>query len=629
MPHPGIMEKTMTTQAGRKVSVSSPLGEDVLMFERMDAVDPMSGLFEYQLELISEDHDIDLDTLLGKKMSVCSLLTHEERKRYFDGHVTRFTYQESRGRYASYRATLRPWLWFLTLKTGCRIFQNKTVPDIIKSIFQDSGFTDFEDRLSGSYPSREYCVQYRESEFNFVSRLMEEEGIYYYFHHDETKHMLVLTDSLSGHDLIPDYEQVPYYPPDERDRRERDNITHWRFTKEARSGEVTLRDFNFKKPKANLEAKSKNPFDHAHADLEVYDYPGKYLESQDGETCTRIRLEEIQSRYHRAVGQGNIGGFFPGGLFELTGYPRQDQNKRYLIVSTRNILLIEDYEASNASMDEAPCYCEFSAIEEERPFRPERSAEKPVVQGPQTAIVVGPAGEEIYPDEHGRVKVQFHWDREGKNDENSSCWIRVSHPWAGSGWGGIHTPRIGQEVIVDFIEGDPDRPIVTGRVYNGDNKPPYKLPDKKEISGVKSNSSKGGSGYNEFVMDDSKGKELIRVHGQYDMETTIENDLTEKVLNDRIREVTKNETIDIGKDLKETVDGNATQKVKGKVLIDSMQEIKLKVGGNTIVINNKGVTINGMMLQMNGKTKADLKAPMVNVQGSAMTNVKGGIVKIN
>ncbi len=599
------------------------------MFQRMDAVESMSGLFEYNLELISEDHDIDLDQVLGKKMSVCSLLTHEERKRYFDGHVTQFCYQESRGRYASYRATLSPWLWFLKLKSGCRIFQNQSVPDIVQSIFRDSGFTDFENRLSGSYPSRDYCVQYRETEFDFVSRLMEEEGIYYYFKHDDAKHMLVLTDSLSGHDLIEGYEQVPYYPPGNEDRRSRDNISHWRFVKEARSGEVTLRDFNFKKPKANLEAASRNPFDHSHADFEMYDYPGRYQENADGEKYTRIRLEEIQAQYHRAVGQGNVGGFHCGGLFELTQYPRQDQNKRYLIVSTRNILVVEDYEATSAAMTQSPCRCEFTAIEEERPFRPARVTPKPFVQGPQTAVVTGPKGEEIYPDEHGRVKVQFHWDREGKHDENSSCWIRVSHPWAGSSWGGIHTPRIGQEVIVDFIEGDPDCPIITGRVYNGDNKPPYPLPGKKEISGVKSNSSKGGGGYNEFVMDDSKGEELIRLHGQHDMESTIENDLTEKVLNDRKREVTKNETITIGKDLTENVDGKATQKVKGKVLIDSLQEIKLKVGSNTVIIDNKGVSINGTMLDFKGKAKADLKATMVNVQGSAMTNVKGGIVKIN
>ncbi len=619
----------MTTQTDRKVTVSSPLGDDVLLFQRMDAVDSVSGLFEYHLELVSEDPNIDLDAVLGKRMSVCSLLTHEERSRYFDGYVAQFCFLESRGRYASYRATLRPWLWFLTLQSGCRIFQNKTAPQIIETVFRDSGFTDFETRLSGNYVSREYCVQYRETEFDFVSRLMEEEGIHYYFRHDDVKHMLVMTDSMSGHDLIPGYEQVPYYPPDRQERRQRDNISHWRCMKEARSGEVTLDDYNFKKPKASLQSKSKNPLDHAHADREVYDYPGRYQEYGDGENVTRIRLEEIQAPHHRAVGQGNVGGFFAGGLFELTQYPRDDQNKRYLILATRSILVIEDYESSNAVPVDSPCRCEFTVIEEERPYRPPRTTRKPFVQGPQTAVVTGPAGEEIYPDEHGRVKVQFHWDREGKHDENSSCWIRVSHPWAGSGWGGIHTPRIGQEVVVDFIEGDPDRPLITGRVYNGDNKPPYKLPDKKEISGIKSNSSKGGGGYNEFVMDDSKGKELIRIHGQYDMETTIENDLTEKVLHDRTREVTENESITIGKDLTEKVDGNASQTVKGKVLIDAMQEIKLKVGSNTIVISPQGIKINGTMLDMAGKTKADLKAPMVNVSGSAMANVKGGIVKIN
>jgi type VI secretion system secreted protein VgrG len=599
----------MASQANRRVSVSSPLGGDALMFYSMTAEDQLGRLFEFKLELLSEDHDIRLEDVLGQRMVVCSELPHEGEKKYFNGFVNQISYQGSHGRYAIYSAILCPWLWFLTRTADTRIFQKKKAPDIIKDIFQENGFSDFEDRLSRSYREYEYCVQYRESDFNFVSRLMEAEGIYYYFQHDDTKHTLVLADSLGGHDKISSYEKVPYYPPDDNSIRERDCISHWSVLQTAQTGVYTLRDFDYTKPKKNLEVRSSNPCDHALSDREIYDYPGEYLEAKDGETYSRIRLEELQSQYHRIEGAGDVGGFSSGGLFALTNYPREDQNINYLLVSSRIELTSNEYESGGPS-GESVCRCQFSAIDEKQPFRSLRLTPKPLVQGPQTAIVVGKSGEEIWTDKHGRVKVQFHWDREGKKDENSSCWIRVSQGWAGSNWGAVTIPRIGQEVIVDFIEGDPDQPIITGRVYNGDNRHPYELPKNATQSGIKTRSSKGGNpnNCNEIKFEDKKGEELIYIQAEKDREALVKNDSLETVKKNRKEKVGENFTVTVddtydleGKEKIHIMSGSGsiTMTKDGKIKI-SGTDVTLTAGGGKVNIDAGGIiTIQGTMVKIN------------------------------
>ena len=288
----------------------------------------------------------------------------------------------------------------------------------------------------------------------------------------------------------------------------------------------------------------------------MYDYPGTYLTSDEGELYSRIRLEEAQADQEILEGSGDVAGLIPGCAFSLAKHPRQDQNREYRVLATTFELTNDEYESRGEPGAGFSHHCAFTAIDNQRPYRPPRVTPKPLVQGPQTAIVIGPAGEEIWTDKYGRVKVQFHWDRLGKRDENSSCWVRVSHPWAGKGWGAVAIPRIGQEVIVEFLEGDPDRPIITGRVYNADTMPPYDLPGSAMISGLKSDSTKGGGGYNEYVMDDTKGNELIREHGQYDKDSTIEHDLREHVLNSRFRDVKVDETYTIGNNQTGTVGVN-------------------------------------------------------------------------
>lgn len=586
------MAMVEAAQADRLFEVSSPLGKDILLFHAMSASERLSHPFEFDLELLSKDHDIELDDVVGQILTVRVDLPAERSTRYFNGYVSQLSYEGGLREFSRYRATLRPWFWLLTRKADCRIFQEKTVPEIIEQVFQDNGFSDFDKRLSGEYRTWEYCVQYRETDFNFVSRLMEQEGIYYYFQHEDGKHTLVLSDSVSAHDPIPGYEDVPFFPPVEGRRRERDHLSAWSVAKQVQPGKYSLRDFDFEKPSANLETRNNNPLDHAQKDFEIYDYPGEYVETGEGETYARIRLEELQSQHERASGSGNAAGLFSGGLFTLSGYPRDDQNREYLVVSSMVELSSEAYGTGTGGGGSA-CQCSIAAMDSKIPYRAPRVTPKPMVQGPQTAIVVGPSGEEIHTDKYGRVKVQFHWDREGKDDENSSCWIRVSYPWAGKNWGAVHIPRIGQEVIVDFLEGDPDRPIITGRVYNAESTVPYGLPDNMTQSGIKSRSTKGGSGdnFNEIRFEDKKGEEQVYIHAEKNQDNIVENDETTSVGNDRTENVGNDEKISIGNDRTEDVAKNETISIGENRSEDVGKDETISIGENRTENVGKDETI--------------------------------------
>jgi type VI secretion system secreted protein VgrG len=492
---------------------------------------------------------------LGQSVTV-ELTLENDGVRYFNGIVSRFARGAGIGRHAVYRATVRPWIWLLSRTADCRIFQNMTVPDVIKKVFRDLGLTDFDDALSGSYRSWDYVVQYRETALSFVSRLMEQEGIYYYFRHESGKHTLVLADSYSAHSAATGYEEVPYFPPEADNLRERDHLTHWSASEQIQPGAYLINDFDFTRPKASLQAKSADPRDHAHADMEYYDYPGEYAEAGDGETYAKARLQALLAQYEQGEGQGSARGLSAGNLFKLTQFPLDDQNREYLIVATE--LQIQNALRESGMNVESRVNAEISAIESRVPYRAAQLTPKPIISGPQTAIVVGKAGEEIWTDQYGRVKVQFHWDRVGKSNENSSCWVRVAQLWAGGRWGGIHIPRVGQEVIVEFLEGDPDRPIITGRVYNGDNKPPYDLPANQTQSGIKSRSTKGGNpdNFNELRFEDKKGEEQVYVQAEKDLKIYAKHDETRRIDNDRVKDIGKNETVTIGVDRTETVGSN-------------------------------------------------------------------------
>ncbi len=633
------MPRLQATQANYPFVVKTPLDDDNLLFYSMSATEQLGRLFEYDLELLSNDAEIKLDEILGGNITVQSH-GHDGQPRFFNGYVSRFSQAGMHGDYFVYQAILRPWFWFLTRTSDCRIFQDKTVPDIVKEVFRDNGFSDFEELLSNTYRQWNYCVQYRETDFNFISRLLEQEGIYYYFKHEDGKHTMVLSDSISAHETVSGYEEVPYYPPEETDRRERDYISSWTLTREIQPGVYALNDFDFEKPKASLQVKSTIKRKHEQASFEVYDYPGEYIETGDGENYVRARIEELQAQHELVHGSGNVSGLTTGCLFKLTNYGREDQNREYLVVSASYNLGPQEYESQTGGVD-AYFSCSFRAIDSQQAFRSARMTPKPIVQGPQTAIVVGKSGEEIWTDEYGRVKVQFHWDRYGKSDENSSCWVRVAQIWAGKSWGGMYIPRIGQEVIVEFLEGDPDRPIITGRVYNQNNMPPYGLPADKTKSTIKSNSSKGGGGSNEFRFEDLKGSEEVYLHGQKDWTIAIENDKNQTVGNnetlsvgnnrdktvgnDQTEGIGNNKTIQVGTNHTETIGSNKTMQVRANHSEQIGSNMTITVGANlteTVAINSaetigaaKELTIGAAYAETVGASKA------VNVGKDVSTNI--------
>ncbi|MDB5976926.1 MAG: tssI [Nevskia sp.] len=555
----------------RVMELSTPLGQDVLLFYRMDAREELSRLDEFELEMLSEDGAIVLDDILGKNVTV-TLETQDEGKRYFNGYVTRFSQGGMVGRYYSYSATVRPWLWFLTRTADCRIFQEMTVPDIIKLVFQDHDIADFEVRLTDTYAKLVYCVQYRETDFNFVSRLMEQEGIYYYFIHAVGRHTMVLADGYSAHEPFEGYATLPFNASQRMVRPGFEYISQWQYGREIHPGRFEIDDYDFERPSVDLTQKTTQKRGHALADYEIYDYPGEYLQAGDGLHYVQARIDELHSRFELARAETNARGVAVGHLLKMTDQPREDQNREYLVTAAVHALALNTYETSEAGG--ATCRCSFTALSSKQQFRPRRETPKPTVQGPQTAVVVGPAGDEIFTDKYGRVKVQFHWDRYGKKNENSSCWIRPSHPWAGKNWGMVAIPRMGQEVIVDFLEGDPDRPIITGRVYNAEQMPPYALPANMTQSGMLSRSSKTGTGANanELRFEDKKGEEQVYLHAEknqdievekdeshwvgHDRKKTIDHDETTHVKHDRIETVGNNETITVGVNRTESVGAN-------------------------------------------------------------------------
>jgi type VI secretion system secreted protein VgrG len=579
--------------ASSKIIVESPLGKDALMLRRMTGREELGRLSSFELDLLSTRRDVALKDVLGRDMTV-HLDLPGDKVRHFHGYVSELAVTGGVGRHAQYRVTLRPWLWFLTRTSNSRIFQEMTVPDILKQMFRERGFTDFDDTLSGSYKPFEYVVQYRETDFNFVSRLMEQEGIYYFFRHEQGKHTLVLADGYGAHQPAPGYEEVPYYPPDPTARRERESLDDWQLEQHVQPGTYVLDDYDFKKPRADLAAKLSAPRAHEHDDYEMYDYPGKYREVGDGEGYVRVRLEELHADFERTAGAGNARGLAAGGLFSLVEYPRSDQNQEYLITATSYELTAGEHEAMGGGSDGEQVFrVALSAIKSTTPYRPARTTPRPVVHGPQTAKVVGKSGEEIWTDEHGRVKVRFHWDRGDTADENSSCWVRVSQTMAGAGWGAMHVPRIGQEVVVSFLEGDPDRPLVTGRVYNGANSPPFPLPGSAMVSGMKSDSTPGGGGYNEISLDDTKGNEKLTIHGQFDMATTVEHDQTLTVHNNRTSTIDVNDTESVGANQSISVGGDQSLTVTGSQTATIGVDQTLSVGSNQTVSvgSNQTVTI--------------------------------------
>ena len=620
----------------RTFTLDSPLKGE-LLFARLAGTEALGALFEYRLTALASRADVRPDELLGRRVTVTMALG-DGRERRFDGHVVAMqrSVDAFQGR-SVYELTLRPWLWFLTRTSDCRIFQDMTVPEILAKVFDDEPAQVVEWRLSGTYRAWTYCVQYRETDFNFVSRLMEQEGIYYYFEHGPQGHRMVVCDGPGAHEPVEGSATFDYLPhPDPR--VDRDAVHAVSDVVRVEPGRYALSDFDFKAPGRALAATRKPafPLDHPKADYELYDYPGEFDVAAEGEDYAAARIEEATARAETFAFSGRERDAATGRRFKLAGHPRRDFDLEYLIVETT----FHAEESGYGSRDDDPgttWSLSFSAIRHRQTFRPTRATPKPSVHGVQTAVVTGPAGDEIHTDKYGRVKVQFHWDRYGRRDERSSCWVRVAYPIAGKGWGWVSVPRIGHEVVVSFEEGDPDRPLVIGSVYNGENPAPWTLPANATQSGMLTRSSKGGgaSNANAIRFEDRKGAEQLWIHAEKDQDIEVENDETHVVGRDRSKQVGHDETTGIGHDRRETVGNDETITIGRNrtiaVGVNHTESIgsamSILIGGTlteTVAINYAETVGGAMELTVGGVLATTVGGALAETVAGARTGTVGG-----
>jgi len=572
------------TQENRLIAIDTPLGEDVLLLQGFSGREGISQLFRFDLDLLCEKNDINFKDIIGQQVTIQVGLQDGTSHRYFNGFVSRFAQASSGSQFTNYQMEMVPWLWFLTRIADCRIFQTMTIPDIIKKVFQSRGFSDFKSSLTGTYDALEYCVQYRETDFNFVSRLMEQYGIFYYFEHENGKHTMVLADDASAHQPCPNQESANYNLTS-GDMDSEDVITGWHMEQELRTGKYSVTDYNFETPQSSLMAFEPTVVEvGGNTKFEMYDYPGVHLNASKGGGVAKLRMQEEEATHVLVTGSSVCRAFTSGYKVDLKDHPRDDMNKSYVLTEVQHIANDGSYSQGAASPSRYSNH--FTCIPADVPFRPPRITPKPFVQGPQTALVVGKSGEEIWVDKYGRIKVQFYWDRLGKVDENSSCWIRVSQPWGGKGWGAMWIPRMGQEVVVSFVEGDPDRPLITGRVYNADQTVPYTLPDHQTVSTFMSKSSKGGAAanYNEIRFEDKKGNEQIFINAERDMDHRVEVDSREFVGSNRHLNVGANQTENIGADKHLTIGANHVESI-GKNMSLSVGTDLMETIGNDQHLN--------------------------------------------
>jgi len=615
------------TQQNRLIAIETPLGADALLLQGFTGHEAISQIFKFDLDLLSENHTIAFKDIVGKNVTIRVTLAHDS-ERYFNGFVSRFAQSGSDARFTHYQMEVVPWLWFLTRIADCRIFQEKTIPDIIKAVFGSRGFKDYRFSLTSTYEPREYCVQYRETDFNFVSRLMEQYGIFYFFEHENGKHTLVLADSESVHQSCPE-QATAHYNLTVGGLDADDVITGWHMEQELRTGKYSLTDYNFETPSANLMTNEPTVVNvGGNSAFEIYDYPGEYLNKSQGKNLAAIRMQEEEADHLVVSGSSVCRAFTTGYKFDLQDHYRDDMNASYILTEVQHIASVEgSYTVGDEATGEHYSN-HFNCMPASVPFRPPRKTPEPFVQGPQTALVVGKSGEEIWVDKYGRIKVQFYWDRLGQKDEKSSCWIRVSQPWAGAGWGAMWIPRMGQEVIVDFLEGDPDRPLITGRVYNAEQIVPYSLPDNQTRSTFLSRSSKGGgtSNFNEMRFEDKKGSEQIFMNAEKDMDLRVEEESREFVGANRHLIVKANQQELVEGDTHGHVKGKHFEKIEGDMSLEINGKQMQKIGGDQSIeldSDQKEKIVGNLSLQV-GKDQKTQIGGNVSLQVGQSRNEKIG-----
>ncbi len=645
-----------TAPVANSFSISTPFDQDQVQLVMLSGEEKISEPFYFNIEMSSSSDALQFSKVLGKNVYITIALPSGDSQ-YINGVVTRFSQGSKSERSTSYFAEVRPWFWLLTLQSDNRIFQNKTVPEILEQVFSDMGFSDYKNALTTTYQPIEFCVQYRETTFQFLSRLMESAGIFYFFEHNSEKHTLIFTDNADSYLSLPGIETIRFSQT-EHEWKSIDAMIDGEISKQVVSGKVSIDDYNFETPGTDLLAVVSG----SSPSYSIYEYPGKYQKKDQGESLANLKISAFEAEQSILSGRSACSAFHVGCKFTLSNHYQSDANSGYVIRSIRHSLSAGDY--SN----------HFDAFPDSVTYRPLCVTPVPRIYGAQTALVVGKSGEEIWTDQYGRIKVKFYWDQSSAQDETSSCWVRVSQGWAGKQWGAIFIPRIGQEVVVSFLDGDPDRPIITGCVYNAEQTTPYTLPDEQTKSTIKTNSSKGGSGFNEIRFEDKQGSEELFFQAQKDMNVTVLNDQTITVTNNRSVTVSeKDETLMVSKgnrsiqvntgnethqvkgtrdltvtgneshtnsaDYKQSVTGNFTLKVSGDLTIDVSGAITMKSGtslgvtSGTSLTNQSGTSLTnkaGTSLSNEAATTISSKANASHsVESSGILELKGSLVKIN
>ncbi|AUY24105.1 type VI secretion system Vgr family protein [Mixta calida] len=622
-----------------RITVQLPL--EGLLFWKLDGVEALSHPFELTVTLLSADPRIERHALLGQPLTV-SLPTGQflSGTRHINGKITRMAVRSeelSGTRYAVYALTIEPDLWPMRRDKNSRIFQGQTAVQIIHRLLAEYG-VQVEDRLSGSYREWEYCVQYQESSFAFISRLMELEGIYYWFRHEADRHVMVLSDAPEAHGPWPGCEAIPYHVTGSGGVTSAAGVSRWALEDSVTPGMYSLDDYDFRKPNAWLLQARQNPASPRPGQTEVFEWPGRFVEHAQGEKYARVRQEEWQAAHRQISGEGTTLCLAPGYTFALLNAPHGQDNGRYLTLWVKYRLEENRYASGEGKTVH---HVEFRVLPAEVTYRPAAATPWPKTYGPQTARVVGPQGESIYTDRYGRIKVKFHWDRESAGDETSSCWVRVSSAWAGQGYGGVQIPRVNDEVVIDFINGDPDRPIVTGRVYNEASMPPWSLPAAATQMGFLSRSKDGTpDNANALRFEDRAGEEQVWIHAERNMDTEVENDETHLVGNNRSKTIVGNETTQVKKNRTETVDQNETitihqnrsETVDGNetITVHSNRTETVDKNENIRIGQNQSVTVNGNQTLKVDQAKSETitLASMLNVGLAQNTNI-GGAYMLN
>jgi type VI secretion system secreted protein VgrG len=591
-------------QDQRTGKLNTPLGENKLALMTFECAEGVSEKFDIKVQATSQEANLNFDKAIGQNCTV-TVKTTTGDDRHFCGVLAEASWlgggDEGIHRY---KLLLKPWLWLLSFRRNCFIHHDKTVPEIIEKVFGDHGFASFKNNLSRSYPKLEYCVQYRESDMDFVCRLMEEYGISYYFQHSDGDHKLIMTDEMSSFESLPG--SIPYSETADPRRPSKDYFRSLSPARSFTSGKIKLDDYDFKNSEADqvVNEDVSPPFEPA--TLEVFDHPGRYEKTGDGQKIAQAWRDMERAKDHHFHAAGDCVSCVPGALVTLDDKSDSGFGGEYLALRCTHTFHSQSYRTRQQSGGGPAYEGRYELIKSDNTYAPARLTPKAVIHGPQTAKVVGEGDIDV--DKYGRILVRFHWDQ--KEDQSRRC--RVAQVWAGNEWGGIYTPRVGMEVVVSFLDGDPDQPLVIGCVYNDKHMPPYKLPGDKTISGVKSNSTTSGKGFNEFIFDDADGSELVRLHAQRNLESVIEEDESRTVKKDRNTEITQNDTLTIGQVLK----------------IEAGTKIELICGGSKIVMTPEKIAIQALQVDIQA-TDFKTNALMSNHSAGAVMSIQGTLVKIN